>query len=552
MRSEVALTSARANVMVYDELTKRWIPASYSSTVCNVEVIHNYSNITYTIIARSEDTHEFVIKSYILAGMRYNEATPIFHQWRDNKVVYGLHFLSRDQAEMFGAVVRSSLEVLNSGGQQKMHFPAPYPVNVADDVKENLIEAGREEDIYEEFEGDIHDDTDEIYQDMVRTAARPLLEHNFNRSLGSFRSPSSRQPSHLMTSSPSRQQQEHYYNPQQPIYTCHQQSINAQNKRQDPFSQSRMFQPQVNNQPQPQFSQPVQQDETSSPPPPTYQVSPHQTYAPNIIPSQNVITHFSASPPSPPSMPQISSQTPRPQIQIEPQKPLSPPMPQVPPPPPMPQVPHHPPMPQVPPPPPLPTAISQSGGPPPPPAPPLPSSLVNPVQLSIKLKTSGDDLETAKLSSNTNKSNTSGGGMANMLEEMKQKLARRKVSCDDDGQEASKSQPSTPKNIGSPSVRQKALDLDARSPFRPSTPSTPTTLTPSKSSASLSKIEVINGSRGLELINKSLDSTKQCSLNKSEIESLKSEILKEIRTEIEKSKLEIIEIIRKEMQRLQQ
>ena len=76
--------------------------------------------------------------------------------------------------------------------------------------------------------------------------------------------------------------------------------------------------------------------------------------------------------------------------------------------------------------------------------------------------------------------------------------------------------------------------------------------TPSKSSATLSKIEVINGSRGLELINKSLDSTKQCSLNKSEIESLKSEILKEIRTEIEKSKLEIIEIIRKEMQRLQQ
>merc|ERR1712243_455334 len=105
---------------------------------------------------------------------------------------------------------------------------------------------------------------------MIRTAARPLLEHNFNRSLGSFRSPSSRQIPHLMTSSPSRQQQQHFYDPQHPTYSSNQQPFSDPNKSQDPYSQARLSHP-------PAPSQPIKVSKPDSNFTPTSRVTPNQT-----------------------------------------------------------------------------------------------------------------------------------------------------------------------------------------------------------------------------------------------------------------------------------
>ena len=65
--------------------------------------------------------------------------------------------------------------------------------------------------------------------------------------------------------------------------------------------------------------------------------------------------------------------------------------------------------------------------------------------------------------------------------------------------------------------------------------------------ASLSKLEVVNGNRGLELV-KSKDTTK-VGTTTVELEAVKQEILKEMRDEISKAKMEIIDIIRAELNR---
>ena len=52
-----------------------------------------------------------VINCAILKGLKYNQATPTFHQWRDQRQVYGLNFSSKDDAEVFAAAMLRALEV---------------------------------------------------------------------------------------------------------------------------------------------------------------------------------------------------------------------------------------------------------------------------------------------------------------------------------------------------------------------------------------------------------------------------------------------------------
>lgn len=52
-----------------------------------------------------------VINCAILKGLKYNQATATFHQWRDNKQVYGLNFSSKEDADLFARAMYHSLEV---------------------------------------------------------------------------------------------------------------------------------------------------------------------------------------------------------------------------------------------------------------------------------------------------------------------------------------------------------------------------------------------------------------------------------------------------------
>jgi len=57
---------------------------------------------------------QVVINCAILKGLKYNQATPTFHQWRDSRQVYGLNFGSKEEADSFAQAMFAALDVLTS------------------------------------------------------------------------------------------------------------------------------------------------------------------------------------------------------------------------------------------------------------------------------------------------------------------------------------------------------------------------------------------------------------------------------------------------------
>jgi hypothetical protein len=55
-----------------------------------------------------------VINCAIIRGLKYNQATPTFHQWRDNRQVYGLNFANKEDAEGFAQAMATALDTINS------------------------------------------------------------------------------------------------------------------------------------------------------------------------------------------------------------------------------------------------------------------------------------------------------------------------------------------------------------------------------------------------------------------------------------------------------
>ena len=45
---------------------------------------------------------QVVINFALVKGLVYIQSTPIFHQWRDQSQVYGLNFVSVQDAQVFG------------------------------------------------------------------------------------------------------------------------------------------------------------------------------------------------------------------------------------------------------------------------------------------------------------------------------------------------------------------------------------------------------------------------------------------------------------------
>lgn len=112
--SEQSIISARASVMVYDDNQKKWVPSGSSSGLSKVQIYHHQQNNTFRVVGRKLQDHEVVINCSILKGLKYNQATATFHQWRDSKYVYGLNFSSQSDAENFARAMMHALEVIHS------------------------------------------------------------------------------------------------------------------------------------------------------------------------------------------------------------------------------------------------------------------------------------------------------------------------------------------------------------------------------------------------------------------------------------------------------
>ncbi|KAB5539637.1 hypothetical protein PHYPO_G00091310 [Pangasianodon hypophthalmus] len=112
--SEQSICQARAAVMVYDDTNKKWVPAGGSTGFSRVHIYHHTGNNAFRVVGRKIQDHQVVINCAIPKGLKYNQATLTFHQWRDARQVYGLNFGSKEDANVFASAMMHALEVLNS------------------------------------------------------------------------------------------------------------------------------------------------------------------------------------------------------------------------------------------------------------------------------------------------------------------------------------------------------------------------------------------------------------------------------------------------------
>ncbi|XP_071327972.1 vasodilator-stimulated phosphoprotein isoform X2 [Trachinotus anak] len=114
--SESSICQARATVMIYDDGNKKWLPAGAGpQAFSRVQIYHNPSTNAFRIVGRKMQTdQQVVINCPIVKGLKYNQATPNFHQWRDARQVWGLNFGSKEDAALFANGMAHALEVINS------------------------------------------------------------------------------------------------------------------------------------------------------------------------------------------------------------------------------------------------------------------------------------------------------------------------------------------------------------------------------------------------------------------------------------------------------
>jgi enabled protein len=105
--------TAKASVMIYDDVTKKWKPSGSGEGLSRVQIFQNLMNQSYRIVGRKIIDHEVVINSTILKGLKYNQANQTFLQWRDKQVVYGLNFPSKEEADAFAHVIKLAVDNLN-------------------------------------------------------------------------------------------------------------------------------------------------------------------------------------------------------------------------------------------------------------------------------------------------------------------------------------------------------------------------------------------------------------------------------------------------------
>ncbi|KAL1458655.1 hypothetical protein WDU94_008786, partial [Cyamophila willieti] len=116
--------------MIYDDVNKKWMPSGSSSGLSKVHVFQHQVNNTFRVVGRKLQNQEVVINCVILKSLKYNQATATFHQWRDNKQVYGLNFSSKEDADAFAGAMLFAVEVLASAPRPNIQqFPSPpvYP-----------------------------------------------------------------------------------------------------------------------------------------------------------------------------------------------------------------------------------------------------------------------------------------------------------------------------------------------------------------------------------------------------------------------------------------
>lgn len=524
MLSEQSIVGARASVMIYDEVMKKWVPSGTTSGLSKVQIFHHIQNNTFRVVGRKLQDHEVVINCSILKGLKYNQATATFHQWRDAKYIYGLNFSSQQDAESFARAMMHTLEVLCGRA-----LPQLTPTNQQPNIS------------YDEDMG---------YRTMTREDA-DMMNH---QQIISPQTPTTTQQGN---------QQQHQGHHRASSASSPPQNMVVQNMQNIPHPQQLMMMQQQ--QPPPMHHQIYASNNTVLNNQ-TQNQNGNQIYVPSSMSVQNSLNSIATSSikPAPPmNMPPMGHSVPpainnnyaASMVSVQ-QSNVPPPPPafqnSAPAPPPGPPAPPAPPM--MPPMAPPVNNSSSNGAPPPAPPPPPPmaknsgmdmSSLATQLQAAKLRKTSLP--ASAENSGNSTGSNNNGAGnygtigrsttgeMASMLDEMAKTLARRR--------EKQKTNPMADGDNDTRDKWEKSNTLPHK--ISSSSQSGGTSLADSPKSrkrfGSASEEQILKQVNGNEFTLPSSSSF--------DMEAFKAEILKEIRSEIAKAKKEIIEAIKVEFNR---
>ncbi|XP_005308863.2 ena/VASP-like protein isoform X7 [Chrysemys picta bellii] len=123
--------------MVYDDTSKKWVPIKPGQQgFSRINIYHNTASNTFRVVGVKLQDQQVVINYSIVKGLKYNQATPTFHQWRDARQVYGLNFASKEEATTFSNAMLFALNIMNSqdGGptiqRQVQNGPSPDEMEV--------------------------------------------------------------------------------------------------------------------------------------------------------------------------------------------------------------------------------------------------------------------------------------------------------------------------------------------------------------------------------------------------------------------------------------
>lgn len=117
---ESTVAMAIADVMVYDDGTKRWLSPDGCTEPARsqVRILHNSHTNAFRIVGTRMQDRQWILNCNIYERLKYNPATPMFHQWRDEKrKVYGLSFLSEEEARSFITVMTQALAAISSNNE---------------------------------------------------------------------------------------------------------------------------------------------------------------------------------------------------------------------------------------------------------------------------------------------------------------------------------------------------------------------------------------------------------------------------------------------------
>lgn len=66
--SEQSIASARASVMIYDDVNKKWVPSGTSSGLSKVQIYQHTAHQTFRVVGRKLQDHEVSSKIQLISG----------------------------------------------------------------------------------------------------------------------------------------------------------------------------------------------------------------------------------------------------------------------------------------------------------------------------------------------------------------------------------------------------------------------------------------------------------------------------------------------------